>query len=209
MRYVVITGDRTDRVIYISLYYIPVIFSMETSWGELQHLLPNPHTLVAVTFHTAVSCNLTRILIGIRQQRPWHHLHRGRSACARLHTSIVPLSSGSVRERLGVQFSLDRWLIDAAHIVCRVCVMVSCLSVHLSHRSTASAAAGGFAAELPVGRRYRQRAVIVLQASFCRRRRWAANAGSVTLRADGGSTQTCFSMQLEGFQNIWDRWWLT
>ena len=31
MRYVVITGDRTDRVIYISLYYIPVIFSMETS----------------------------------------------------------------------------------------------------------------------------------------------------------------------------------
>ena len=49
----------------------------------------------------------------------------------------------------------------------RVCVMVSCPSVHLSHRSTASAAAGGFAAELPAGRRYRQRAVIVLQASFC------------------------------------------
>jgi len=40
-------------------------------------------------------------------------------------------------------------VIDAAHIVCNGRV-----SVCLSHRSTAAKAAGGFAAECPVGRRY-------------------------------------------------------
>jgi len=36
-----------------------------------------------------------------------------------------------------------------------VYVMVGCLSVCLSHRSTAATAAGGFAAEHPAGSRYR------------------------------------------------------
>ena len=40
----------------------------------------------------------------------------------------------------------------------RVYVAIRRLSVCLSHRSTATAMAGGFAAERPVGRRYRQTA---------------------------------------------------
>ena len=75
--------------------------------------------------------------------------------------------------------------------------MVGCLSICLSHRSTAATAAGGFAAEHPAGRRCRW--IDVLQMSFCRRQRWAANAGSVMLRTDNqGSIRTCVNMQLEG-----------
>jgi len=75
------------------------------------------------------------------------------------------------------------------------------LSVCLSHRSTAAAACGGFAAERPAGSRYRSIATdmrctsrvarAVLQAparssNGAAARRSAANAGSVTLTADGG-----------------------
>jgi len=60
------------------------------------------------------------------------------------------------------------------------------LSVRLSHRSTAATAAGGFAAERLAGRRFQLRAPCGMRSP-----RSAANAGSVTLRADGGdSTQT-------------------
>jgi len=63
-----------------------------------------------------------------------------------------------------------------------------CLSVCLFHQSTATTAIGGFAAERPVGKRYRSiTAVAVLRAPAL-----GSNAGSVMLRADGeGSTQTC------------------
>ena len=86
--------------------------------------------------------------------------------------------------------------------VCRVlsvflfsCIAASLfnkLTYLLTYRSIAASAAGGFAAERPVGRRYRPTAAgagaaYQLQA----RRRSAANAGSVMLRADErGSTQT-------------------
>jgi len=67
-------------------------------------------------------------------------------------------------------------------------------------------ATGGFAAEHPAGRRYQWIASGMLQMLFCMCWRSAANAGSVMLRAEnGGSTRTCFIMQLEGFQSIWGR----
>jgi len=71
-----------------------------------------------------------------------------------------------------------------------------CPSVHpyvcLSHRSTAAAACNRFAAERLAGRRYRSIAAGALRAPCSRRRRSAANAGSVTLTVDvGGWTQTC------------------
>ena len=84
-----------------------------------------------------------------------------------------------------------------------VYVTVRCLSVSLSHRSTTATVAGRFAAKCPAGRRYQSIAAGLLQALFCRRRHSAANTGSIMLRADGGSTKTCFNMQLEGFQSIW------
>ena len=70
-------------------------------------------------------------------------------------------------------------------------------SVCLSHRSEAATAAGGFAAERPAGRRYRLIAASALRAPCCRRRRSAANAGSVVLRADeAGSTESSYFTQL-------------
>ena len=57
-------------------------------------------------------------------------------------------------------------------------------------RSTAAAAAGGFAAERPAGRRYRSIAAGA-GAAYQLHARSAANAGSVTLKADGrGSCNT-------------------
>jgi len=50
-------------------------------------------------------------------------------------------------------------------------------------RSTAVTVAGGFAAERPAGKIYIDRQ---LRAPCCTRRRSPANAGSVTLRSDGG-----------------------
>ena len=92
--------------------------------------------------------------------------------------------------------SLNYWLYRHS-MQSTVYVMVGCLSICLSHRLTAATAAGGFAAEHPAGRRYRW--IDVLQMSFCRRQRWAANAGSVMLRTDNqGSIRTCVNMQLEG-----------
>ena len=58
--------------------------------------------------------------------------------------------------------------------------------------STAAAACNRFAAERLAGRRYRSIAAGALRAPCSRRRRSAANAGSVTLTVDGGGwTQTC------------------
>ena len=83
----------------------------------------------------------------------------------------------------------------------RVCAGCSSIrpSVCLTHRSKAATAAGGFAAERPacsrpVGRRYRLIAASALRAPCCRRRRSAANAGSVVvLRADeAGSTESIY-----------------
>ena len=74
----------------------------------------------------------------------------------------------------------------------RVYVSVGCPSACLSHRSTAAAAAGGFAAEHCAGTRYRS---IVAGAStvYQLQARSAANVGSVALKAEGwGSTQTCW-----------------
>ena len=92
-------------------------------------------------------------------------------------------------------------VIDAARTLvhsmrCRVYITVGCPSVCLSHRSTAAAAVGGFAAERTVDRRYRQTAAgAVLRAPCSRRRRSATNVDSVMLRADGGgSTQTRFEV---------------
>ena len=70
----------------------------------------------------------------------------------------------------------------------RVCVWrlvtVGRLSVSLlSHRSTAATATGGFAAERPVGRRYRSIAAGALRAPCCRRRRTAANGAQQLMRA--------------------------
>ena len=53
-----------------------------------------------------------------------------------------------------------------------------CPSVRLFHRSTAATAAGGFAAERRAGR---------IDTLICRRRRSAANAGSVMLSAEEGA----------------------
>ena len=74
----------------------------------------------------------------------------------------------------------------------RVYVTLGCpsvlLSVCLSRQSTAAAACGWFTAECPSGAAYQESSDVC-----CRRRRSAANAGSVLLRAGGqGSTQTCF-----------------
>jgi len=60
-----------------------------------------------------------------------------------------------------------------------------CLSVCLSHRSTAGAACGGFAAERPAGRTYRLIAgAAVISSNVAVARRTAANAGSVVLTAE-------------------------
>ena len=82
-----------------------------------------------------------------------------------------------------------------SHIVRNtIYVTVGRPSVCLSHRSTASMAAGVFAAEYPVDRIYRSIAADALRALCCRRRCSSANVGSVMLRADeGGSTQTCLA----------------
>jgi len=79
------------------------------------------------------------------------------------------------------------------------------VSICLSRRLTAAVAASRFAAECLAGRRYRLIATGLLRASFFRCQRSAANAGSILLRPDGGLTQSCFNMQLERFQSIWDR----
>ena len=73
--------------------------------------------------------------------------------------------------------------------------MVYLASVCLYHRLTAATAAGWFATEHPAGRRYRSIAAdAVLQCTQrCRRRLSAANAGSVTLRADGGGSTPAIS----------------
>ena len=72
-------------------------------------------------------------------------------------------------------------------------------SIGLSHRSKSAAVCGRFAAERPADRwRYRSDAepracsrCAVLRAPCSRRRRSAANAGSITLTADvGGSRRT-------------------
>jgi len=73
-----------------------------------------------------------------------------------------------------------------------VYVTVGCPSVRLSVCLTPATAAGGFAAERRVGRRYRSIAAGTLRAPCYRRRRSnanaAANAGSVMLRIDGGDS---------------------
>ena len=92
-------------------------------------------------------------------------------------------------------------------------------SVCLFHRSTAAAACGVFAAERPAGRMHQSiiaGAGSACQLSIdisCRRRRSAANAGSVMLRAeDRGSTRTCFELDSRNTkgemtsQNIWSRY---
>ena len=79
---------------------------------------------------------------------------------------------------------------DAVRIACsmqsKVYVTVKCPSVRLSRRSTAAAAYVWFAAERPAS------AVFQLSIDICcRRRRSAANVGSVMLRAEvRGSTRT-------------------
>jgi len=107
-----------------------------------------------------------------------------------------------IRRRPVFSGSLSYWRCQHS-MRSRIYVTVGCLSIRLFHRSTAATAASGFAAE---GRKYQWIATGVLQMSFCRCQSWAANAGSVMLRAnDGGSTWTCFNMLLEGFQSTWGR----
>ena len=78
------------------------------------------------------------------------------------------------------------------------------LSVCLSHWSTAATAVREFAAERPVGRKCRSISAGVLRASCCRRRRSAANAGSVILTAEeGGSTQTCYLFAFTVSRCLW------
>ena len=82
-------------------------------------------------------------------------------------------------DRVGALVISHNRTVDAASIGL-VCGTGSvCLSVCLSHRSTAAATAGGFAAERPASRKYRPTAA-GREAARCRR--LAANAGSVTLR---------------------------
>ena len=78
--------------------------------------------------------------------------------------------------------------VKTAHIVCsRVCIMVRCLSVCLSHLSNDACCCSGFAAPGPAGRRYRLMAAAAAQRS-------AANASSVALSADVGSwTRMCWN----------------
>jgi len=63
--------------------------------------------------------------------------------------------------------------------------MVERPSVCPFRRSAVATAAGGFATEHPVGRKYRSIAAGALQVPYSRSRHSAANAGSVTLTADG------------------------
>ena len=84
----------------------------------------------------------------------------------------------------------------------KVYVMVGCPSVRLSHRSTAAAAARGFAAERPADRRY-QSIAVGASAVYLQQARSAANAGSVALRAErGGSTQTCSAMYIDNANKV-------
>ena len=158
-------------------------------------------------------------VIGTRHQRPccqFNHLHHGLSAWARLRTSVViwrHQRKGRETQQVGwtalgrhevIQTSNVLWSVALSIQRCPhsmrngVYVTVGCPSVCVSRWLTAVTAASGFAAERPAGRRYRSIAADPLRASFSRRRRSAADAGSIMPRADGGSTETCFNVQLEG-----------